>query len=79
MVSPCSSGHMAAMPVIRIPLMENLSGTPVTPSQRHSFAVYAHGEIGHSATTALFNSRGGGGGGSFITTPVRHQQREKKK
>lgn len=67
MVSPCSSGHMAAMPVIRIPLMENLSGTPVTPSQRHSFAVSEHGEIGRSATTALFNSRGGGGGGVVLS------------
>lgn len=55
----CSSGHMAAVPVIRIPLMENLSGTPVTPSQRHSFAVHAHCEIGFSATTVLFNSQSG--------------------
>lgn len=66
---------MAAMPVIKIPLMENLSGTPVTPSQRHSFAVYEHGENGRSATTAL----GGGGGGVVSHHSSQISAKEKKK
>lgn len=53
--------------------MENLSGTPVTPSQRHGFAVYAHGEI----TTALFDSQSWGGGGSF--SPLKSDISEGKK
>lgn len=62
---------MAAMAGIRIPLLENLSGTPVTPSQSCRLSPRPDRPFGHDS--ALQQSHWG----ELLTTQVRHQQRKK--